>query len=174
MLAGIERFADRVAYWTGIAVMGFVAAFTGLVSYSVILRYGFSLGLEWSEELGRYLMIWMGFLAASIALRSGGHVGIDFVRNLLPPGVRRVVMLAASSAVFCFFVFVAYQGTILLTLVSQKESLVLPVSMFWPYLAIPVGAVLMIIQLVPLAVRAWKSGNPDVSAGKDSKALSPD
>lgn len=174
MLAGLERFADRLAYWTGIAVMVFVAAFTGLVSFSVILRYGFSQGLEWSEELGRYLMIWMGFLAASLALRGGGHVGIDMVRDLLPPRVRRLVVLASSAAVLSFFVFVAYQGSLLLLLVWQKESLVLPVSMFWPYLAIPVGAVLMLIQLLPLAARAWRSGAPAPPEGKNSKALSLD
>ena len=174
MLTSLERFADRVAYWTGIGVMFFVAAFTVLVSFSVILRYGFSQGLEWSEELGRYLMIWMGFLAASLALRGGAHVGVDLIRELLPPSRRRIVVLASSVAVFCFFAMVVYQGSVLLILVWPKPSLVLPVSMFWPYLAIPVGALLMLVQLVPLAVREWTTGSAKRQQGEKPKVLSLD
>lgn len=174
MLTSLERFADRVAYWTGIGVMFFVAAFTVLVSFSVILRYGFSQGLEWSEELGRYLMIWMGFLAASLALRGGAHIGIDLVRQRLPPNLRRVVVLASTASVFCFFAMVVYQGSVLLILVRPKPSLVLPVSMFWPYLAIPVGSLLMLLQLIPIAVREWTTGTSKPLPGEEPKVPSLD
>ncbi len=158
MLRSLERAADRLAYWTGICVMVLVAAFTLLVSLSVVLRYGFGRGLDWSEELGRYLMIWMGFLAASLALRNGAHVGVEMVREALPRPMRRVVILAGSLTTFSFFVMVTYQGIRLVGMVWPQESLVLPISMFWPYLAIPVGALLMLIQLVPMVIREWRTG----------------
>lgn len=158
MVRDLERFAERVAYWTGIAVMVLVAAFTLLIAVSVFLRYGLSRGLDWTEELGRYLMIWMGFLGASLALRNGAHVGVDTLRAALPRPLRRVVILGGSLVIFSFFVMVAYQGVRLVRMVWPQESLVLPISMFWPYLAIPVGALLMLIQLVPVAIREWKTG----------------
>ena len=157
-MQALERFADRVAYWTGIGVMILVAAFTLLVCVSVFLRYGLSRGLDWSEEAGRYLMIWMGFLGASLALRSGGHVGVSMLREALPRPLRRVVMLVGTFAVFGFFAMVTYQGILLLGMVSSKDSLVLPISMLWPYLSIPVGALLMLIQLLPVAIREWRTG----------------
>lgn len=157
-MEALERFADRVAYWTGIGVMILVAAFTLLVCVSVFLRYGLSQGLDWSEEAGRYLMIWMGFLGASLALRNGAHVGVTMLRDALPTPIRRVVLLVGTAAVFGFFAMVTYQGILLLGMVSSKESLVLPISMLWPYLAIPVGALLMLIQLLPVAIREWKTG----------------
>lgn len=157
-MQGLERFAERVAYWTGICVMVLVAAFTLLVSMSVFLRYGLSKGLDWSEELGRYLMIWMGFLAASLALRGGGHVGVDMVRRALPLPIRRVVILLGSLIISSFFVVVASQGILLIGMVWPQQSLVLPISMFWPYLAIPVGVILMLVQLLPIMIREWKTG----------------
>lgn len=157
-MRSLERLAERLAYWTGICVMVLVAAFTLLVTVSVVLRYGFSQGLDWSEEAGRYLMIWMGFLGASLALRKGAHVGITMIREALPRPLRRVVTLVASLAVLGFFLVMAYEGIYLLGPVSQKTSLVLPISMFWPYLAVPVGIILMIIQLVPLMIREWRTG----------------
>lgn len=155
----LERFAERVAYWTGICVMVLVAAFTLLIAVSVFLRYGLSRGLDWTEELGRYLMIWMGFLGASLALRNGAHVGVDMVRAALPRAVRRVVILIGSLIICSFFVMVTYQGIRLVSMVQEQESLVLPISMFWPYLAIPVGTLLMLVQLVPLTIREWRTGS---------------
>lgn len=154
----LERLAERVAYWTGICVIVLVAAFTLVVSVSVLLRYGFSLGIDWSEELSRYLMIWMGFLGASLALRNGAHVGVDMVRRALPRSIRRLVILTGSATCLGFFVVVAYQGIHLVGMVWPQPSLVLPVSMSWPYLAIPLGAILMIIQLVPITIREWRTG----------------
>jgi TRAP-type C4-dicarboxylate transport system permease small subunit len=67
-------------------------------------------------------------------------------------------LLVGTVAVFGFFAMVTYQGILLLGMVSSKESLVLPISMLWPYLAIPVGALLMLIQLLPVAIREWRTG----------------
>jgi len=154
----LEWFAERVAYWTGVGVMILVAAFTLLVSVAVVLRYGFGRGLEWSEEAGRFLMIWMGFLGASLSLRNGAHVGVSMLRDALPRPMRRVLMLIGSLIGLTFFVVVAYQGIILLGGVREKTSLVLPISMFWPYLSVPLGLILMIIQMVPMVIREWQIG----------------
>ncbi len=158
-MRGLEWFTERVAHWTGIGVMVLVAAFTLLVTVSVVMRYGFSQGLDWGEEAGRYLMIWMGFLGASLALRNGSHVGITMIREALPRPIGRVVTLVAALVVLAFLLVIAYEGIYLLGPVSQKTSLVLPISMVWPYLAVPVGLILMIIQLVPLALREWRAGS---------------
>ena len=154
----LDRMADRLARWTGIGVMILVAAFTLLVTASVVLRYGFDQGVDWGEEAGRYLMIWMGFLGASLALRKGGHVGITMIREALPAPIRRVMTLTASVAILAWFVITTFGAIQLLVIVSQKTSLVLPISMFLPYLAVPVGLGLMIVQLMPLIVREWRTG----------------
>ncbi len=158
MVRALERFADWVAHWTGVGVIILMGAVTALVTVSVILRYGFSTGIVWGEEVARYLMIWMGFLGASLALRKGAHVGVEMLRARLPLGFRRVVTLVASLAAFFFFAMVLYQGSILVVQVAAKESIVLPVSMLWFYLSIPVGAVLMLIQMAPIIVREWRTG----------------
>lgn len=171
VLRSLERIADRLAYWTGICVMVLVAAFTLLVSLSVVLRYGFGRGLDWSEELGRYLMIWMGFLGASLALRNGAHVGVEMIRQALPRPVRRIVVLVGSLVTFSFLVMVAYQGIRLVGMVWPQESLVLPISMFWPYLAIPVGVLLLLIQLVPMVIREWRSGAPVHASATEERLM---
>ena len=158
MTALIDACADRIARWTGIVIIVLVGAVTGLVFVSVVLRYGFATGIVWGEEAARYMMIWMGFLGASLALRKGAHVGIDMLRAAMPRPICRFLTLVASLVSIAFFAVIVYQGAILVAEVAPKESVVLPVSMMWFYLAIPVGAVLMLIQFVPLVVREWKTG----------------
>ncbi len=158
MLQKLERLTEWLARWTGVAVMVLMAAATGLVIVSVILRYLFFTGIDWGEEATRYLMIWMGFLATSLALRKGAHVGVEMLRAALPSFVRRVITTIAVLSILFFIALVIYQGSILVVQVADKESIVLPVSMAWFYLSIPVGMLLMFIQMLPIAIRAPRTG----------------
>jgi TRAP-type C4-dicarboxylate transport system permease small subunit len=165
MLRRLDRFTESLARWTGVGVMVLMAAATALVAVSVLLRYVFSTGIDWGEELTRYIMIWMGFLGMSLALRKGAHAGIEMLRAALPLPIRRVVTMVAVLSILFFFSVVIYQGFILVGLVAEKESVVLPVSMAWFYLAIPVGSLLMLLQALPITIRAWQTG--DIPRGSE-------
>jgi C4-dicarboxylate transporter DctQ subunit len=159
MLQTLEQAADRLARWTGIGVMVLMAAATTLVSLSVILRYLFFTGIDWGEEATRYVMIWMGFLGTSLALRKGAHAGVEMLRAALPLPIRRIVTAIAVASMLFFFTVVVYQGFVLVTEVADKESVVIPMSMAWFYLAIPVGVLLMFVQMLPIAIRACQTGD---------------
>jgi C4-dicarboxylate transporter DctQ subunit len=165
MLRMLDRSTELLARWTGVGVMVLMAAATALVAVSVLLRYVFSMGIDWGEEVTRYIMIWMGFLGMSIALRRGAHAGVEMLRTALPLPIRRVVTMIAVFSILFFFVVVTYQGFILVGLVAEKESVVLPVSMGWFYLAIPVGMILMLVQMLPITIRAWQTG--DIPQGSE-------
>jgi TRAP-type C4-dicarboxylate transport system permease small subunit len=67
-----------------------------LVFGNVVLRYGFNLGITVSEELSRWLFVWMTFLGAIVALRDHGHLGVDTLVKRLPPLGRKVCLLASQ------------------------------------------------------------------------------
>ena len=165
MLRTLDRFTEWLARWTGVGVMVLMGVATALVAVSVLLRYVFFTGVEWGEEATRYTMIWMGFLGMSLALRKGGHMGIEMFRAALPLPLRRVVTMIVVLGVLFFFVVVIYQGFVLVGLVAEKESVVLPMSMAWFYLAIPVGMLLMFVQMLPIMIRAWQTG--DIPQGSE-------
>ncbi len=167
MLHTLERATERLARWTGFAVMVLMAVATTLVSVSVILRYLFFTGIDWSEEATRYVMIWMGFLGTSLALRKGAHAGVEILRAVLPLAIRRVVTGIAVASMLFFFGVVLYQGSVLVTQVADKESVVIPMSMAWFYLAIPVGMSLMFVQMLPIAIRACQTG--DIPQARESE-----
>ena len=121
-----------------------IFVFSGVMFLSVIaqvvFRYVLKQPLPWSEELARYLMIWVACLAGSEAYRMKSHVGVDFVARLLPITPRKWVSQFGHMAVFVLMVVIIYQGLTLSWMLMDQESPALEIPMGWSYLAVPVGA----------------------------------
>src|SRR5438045_2320249 len=62
-----------------------LAAMVVLVFSNVVLRYVFNSGIAISEELSRWLLVWLTFLGAIVALRQHAHLGVDTLVRTLPP-----------------------------------------------------------------------------------------
>ena len=66
-----------------------------LVFGNVVLRYGFNSGIIVSEELSRWMFIWVTFLGSIVALREHGHLGTTFVLNAIPYWAKRICLVAS-------------------------------------------------------------------------------
>jgi len=130
-----------------VVVMVLMAVLVVVVVASVVFRYVLLAPLSWSEEVGRYLMIWVGFLAASIAIQQGMHVGIDFVVSWVRPEVAAWLRRLARGLTALFLLIVTAYGFVLVISLWDQWSPVLQFRMTWPYLAIPVGCLLMLLEL---------------------------
>jgi len=128
-------------------VMVLMAVLVVVVVASVVFRYVLLAPLSWSEEVGRYLMIWVGFLAASIAIQQGMHVGIDFVVSWVRPEAAAWLRRGARGLTALFLLIVTAYGFVLVINLWDQWSPVLQFRMTWPYLAIPVGCLLMLLEL---------------------------
>ena len=142
-----QRFGNVLQRYTEIAIMVLMAFLVMVVVASVFFRYVLISPLTWSEEVGRYVMIWLGFLAASIAVRQGLHVGLDFVVQWVRPEVAVWLRGLARAAMAGFLLVVMAYGFVLVPGLWDQYSPVMDIRMTWPYLAIPVGSLLMLIQL---------------------------
>jgi len=143
----LQRVSDLQRRGTELVVMVLMAILVVIVVASVVFRYILHSPLTWSEEVGRYMMIWLGFLAASIAIRDGLHVGVDFVVQWSPPGLAMWLRRLGRAALAIFLLIVMGYGFVLVSNLWDQWSPVLNVRMTWPYLAIPVGSLLMLVQL---------------------------
>ena len=109
----------------------------------VILRYGFGSSLIFTEELSRYTMVWVAFLGGVIALRDGAHVATGGIGDRFGPTVGKIASLVADGLALLFLLTLTWAS--IQTLPNQRDqyTITLNISIFWFYLAIPVGAVLM-------------------------------
>ena len=141
--------------------------FVLILLWGVFSRYVLNIAVAWVEELAVYCMIWLVFLGIGVAASERAHIGMLFVRDSLPLPIRRYLLLLTYLLVMGFLTVVAYQGTILAIAVIPQKSAALRLSFFWPYMAIPVGAALMIVQLLLVAVRDFL--HPETVAQAEAK-----
>jgi TRAP-type transport system small permease protein len=92
-----------------------LAVMVVLVFGNVVLRYVFNSGIAISEELSRWLLVWLTFLGAIVALRQHAHLGVDMLVRALPPLGKRICFVASYGLML-------YADS-LLTLGSWKQTI---------------------------------------------------
>ena len=93
---------DRVlrGYTRALDMLGglFLAIMVVLVFGNVVLRYAFNSGLTMSEEVSRWLFVWLTFMGAVVALREHGHLGTDALVSRLPRLGKKICLVLAQVA----------------------------------------------------------------------------
>jgi TRAP-type C4-dicarboxylate transport system permease small subunit len=141
----IDRGVGRVeAYFLGTLV----AVMTITTLLQVTFRYVLNDSLVWSEELSRYLFVWIALVGAGAAVRTGGHFGLDFFYRKLPAAGRTGVAMLVSFVMAVFAATLLVYGVRETTQASVQLAPSLQVRMHWAYAAIPVGATLTLWHLI--------------------------
>lgn len=144
----MRRFDRFITQLTKIVLTGFMGVMIILVFAQVIFRYFVGLTPFFIEEVSRGLLIWVGFLGASLALRASHHIGVEFFIEKLPEKTKRLVKWIAQLSVLSFLLFFLFASARYSLSQTGQTSATLPISMFWFYLALPLGALLMIFQMI--------------------------
>ncbi|WP_035691438.1 TRAP transporter small permease [Azospirillum halopraeferens] len=119
----------------------------------VLARYVLPIHLTFTEELARYLMIWVALLAVSCGVYRREHIGMLFLFERLPGRARRAVLLGLDGAAFAFFALLAWYGIGFTAAGAKQFSMIFGMSKALPFAAVPVTAALAGIQVVLAAVR---------------------
>jgi len=141
----ISHLIDKIAR----SSLFFLVSLMAIVVFAqVILRFVFKHSLFWSEELSRYLLVWISFIGASIAFKSGYHIGVQFMLNKAPNNFRKILEFSSSFFILFFLIVVTIKGVSLCRFTFFQFSPAMRIRMAYPYAAIPVGSLLMIIHLI--------------------------
>lgn len=89
----MARFLDLYCSFLKAVIVACLAVMVVLVFGNVVLRYGFNSGIAISEELSRWLLVWLTFLGAIVALRTHHHLGVDTLVRLLPATGKRICFI---------------------------------------------------------------------------------
>ncbi len=141
----LERYlvaANRTVVFLMMAVMA------TLVFINVIARYLLNFSIIWAEEVSQYLMIWIAYLGAGLALREGRHVALEMLHDRLPVALSRTLRTTVAVLVLVFLGVVTVLGVQFAAYVWSQETPVLNISLGIPCLAIPIGSLLFGVHLV--------------------------
>jgi TRAP-type C4-dicarboxylate transport system permease small subunit len=142
----LERATTAVATAIACAMLA-IASCLGL--WQIVTRFIIERPAEWTEVLIRFSLIWMVFLGIPTAFRTGSMVSVDLLYRLSGQRMRRVLdsVVAITALTLCGIILwwgwdYANRGSVQ-TMIGLEG-----VSMFWAYLALPVGAVFSIIGII--------------------------
>lgn len=120
--------------------------FTGLVLYSVVMRYYFSAPPMWGEEIPKLLFIWMIFIGAGFTYLSGANIRMTAVIDLVPNGPRRIIELVMHLMIVVMLLVILWYSVPIITLTSRFTSLATGLSQSLTFWALPIGACLLLIN----------------------------
>ena len=143
---GIERWTTGFSM---IAACLMLVVASALGVFQIITRFVLEQPAEWSEILIRLSLIWMVFLGIPAAFRQGAMVSVDVLYRWSPPRVRRVldwVVCLAALALIAVIIWwgwdYAQRGGV------QSMAGLESISMFWAYLALPVGGLFCVVGII--------------------------
>ncbi len=121
-----------------------------VLTYQIFMRYIFSNTPEWSEELSRYLFIWLIFLSGSFAVQKNAHIKIDSVEKIYPRKIKKIVFFLGDIVWLCISIFILYISTkfTIEQYFSGSMSIALKTNMAFAYAAIPIGYLFLIIRIM--------------------------
>lgn len=134
-----------------------------LVVMQVFFRFVINFSMGWSEELARYLLIWIAWIAASFAVHKNAHIRVEILKDMFKTKTKQILEFLVLIICFGFAVFLAVEGTkfILAIKTTMQVSPSLKLNMWIVYLAVPIGGVLMAIRFIQQMIKIFQK--PKVS-----------
>lgn len=149
VVATVARRMNRACeIGAGLLLIGVLA----LNLAQVLFRYALASPLSWTEEIMRYSMIWLAFLAGSAAVYRREHIAPGLLSDLRSPALARTVEVAVLLAIGCFALLLATNGLSAAFANATQLSPAARLPMIYPYLAVGVGGVLMLINVACMLV----------------------
>lgn len=130
-----------------------VAVMTIMVLIQVFFRYVLNNSFVWTEEVARFMMVWMTFIAAPVAYRKGANVSLDIVRNLFKGRLHAfigILIEIAALATLCLF-FYKSLGMFERGINIRASSI--EISMAYVYVSMPIGLLLTAIVNVEIILK---------------------
>lgn len=143
----IKKVDESLSKFEGYCLTFFLMAMIFLAFMQVLLRNFFHTGITWADPIVRHLVLWVGFIGASVATKEDGHLAMDLVSRFLPEKVKKssAFFVQGISALVCTLLTIAAFKFVL----GEKESeamLVPGIPSYWAVVIIPLGFYFMSVR----------------------------
>ena len=154
IIAAFDRVNAAISRVCAVVACTLAVLIATVVFGGVVMRYVFNAPLQWQEEFPKFLMVWMTFTGSVFVYRQGKHIEMDILPRALSGRTAAALKLAialvsmAALVVFLIYGLAAAEGA-----KAQRIILLESLSLFWVYLAIPVGSALLLLAVFQDALR---------------------
>ncbi|GLO67968.1 C4-dicarboxylate ABC transporter permease [Oceanobacillus sp. E9] len=156
---------DSINNWVKYLVSFFLVALAVLVVLQVTTRFVINVPLSWTEELAKYLMIYIVFLGSGLAMRHNQHIAIDFLLEIVKAENKARLQKIVLCICGIFSLVLVVYGTQLTYIVIGQSTPTLQYSMAWAYAAIPLGSLLMLCNVIALLMSPLEDDDAKETVG---------
>jgi TRAP-type C4-dicarboxylate transport system permease small subunit len=152
LLNWFNRVVEGLVAMVRLVCIALPTALFVIVVAAVVARYGFGQAVSWTEEVPRYLLIWVSFLGAAVCVLKREHVGFDLLFESLPRRARRVVAIFINLLILGFGWIMFRYGIVFVQDFGSDLMETIPFSNYWYYTAMPVSGFLIMVFALKLLV----------------------
>jgi TRAP-type C4-dicarboxylate transport system permease small subunit len=152
----------RRAYVVVVGTVGVLAlvGIVGCVGLQVFFRYVVGQSLFWPDELARILFVWLTFALAGLVFHQGDMLAVTIVTERLPRTLRLVALTVGYVAALALLSMLVWYGWRFALFNVGQRSPALGISMYWAYLAVPVGMGLLAVHMALALAAALRGALP--------------
>ena len=156
MLLGLRAGFDRILRWL---TFGLIAALLTCVILGVVTR-ALRDPFIWTDEVSRFLMVWVACFGWMLASRRRAHIRIRFFQDLVPKQAGRFVEIAIQAAMLILGALLFWQSVDLVARNHDLEALTIPISMSWLYVPVVMAGLVTIAQAASEIVENLRRSSP--------------
>ena len=143
----------------------FCAIALGVMSIVVFAQVVFRLtsgSLPWSEELARYLMIYMVYVGTSIGIKRNSHIAVEVIMDRCPAKAQKVVEVLVDLLMMAAFGILCYYGMKIVNITMMQKSPAMQIKMGYIYLSMVLGGALMLLHCLNNMINTITGYKPEV------------
>ena len=148
MLNIFDRFLDFISAVVKYVVLVMTTSIFIIVLFTVFSRYLFNYVASWSEEVPRYLLVWIGFLGAALAVRQDEHIGFDYFFKKLPPTGQKILALLLNLGIVIIGLIMLVYGIDFVKQFGSDWMESIPFTNIWFYSSLPVSGALILLYVL--------------------------
>lgn len=145
MLAYLEKTCAALNRLTEYALFGLGFSMAILVAAQVFCRYVLNSSLFWSEELARYMLVWLSFLGATVAYYRNLHPGVDALTSRISPDKQRVTQLFVHTTSMCLALIMVVSGVQFAWFIRLQISPALAIQKWIILAVIPMSGLILFV-----------------------------
>lgn len=147
------RTVDKVE---DICLVAMFAIMVAAIFLQVIMRFVFNNSLPWSEELGKFMFVWISWLGISIGQRRNEHIKITLLVDRLPVKIQKITEVVADIILIAILAVTIYYAIELVGFQSRVTYAGIKISTSWGYLSLVLGCGFMLLRLIGGIIRNIK------------------
>ena len=148
MLQGLLKFKKGMVAALNWMLIVAVTLLVFDVVWGVFSRYVMGEQTKWTEELARFLLVWVSLLGGAVAFGTKGHLGVDYFTGKFHPEMQKLMAIAAHVTVLFFAcsIFLYGGGRVVADALAMEQTTpALGWKMGHVYLALPIAGIFMVL-----------------------------